>query len=76
MEKTEDVFHFLVECLAYKGPRDILFNSITANNGYFQTYDGLQKFIWLLTSENINDVKLVAMFLNNAMPLRVAGRPF
>ena len=76
MDKTEDEYHFLIECPAYKGPRDILSESIASSNCYFRMYDGMQKFIWLLTSDNLNDVKLVATFLNDAIPLRVAGKPF
>ena len=76
LDRTEDECHFLVECPAYKEPRNILFESIATRNRFFHSYNTKQKFIWLLTSDDLHDVKLVASFLGSAMSLRVTGKPF
>ena len=65
--EVEDERHFLLECPVYNAERDILFQHISQSNPYFAQYNDLQKFTWLMSNDNIADVKQVALYLHTAL---------
>ena len=66
----EDECHFVVKCPAYKIMRDKLFNHMASNNQFFLTYNDVQKFIWLFSSENVTDIAILARFVKDAWDVR------
>ena len=67
---TEDEMHFMIDCPRYRDLREELFHSISVTNPQFASYNGHQKFIWLLTSENMCEIKLTATYLLKAFKRR------
>jgi hypothetical protein len=70
VDETEDEEHFLVKCSKYHHLREPLFQQISMRNIHFKSYDDRQKFMWLLTTENLDELKSVANFINEAFKLR------
>ena len=72
MNKIEDEYHYLVECPLYKDNRSKLFSYIIEENKYFPVYNGIQKFIWIMTCENILILNQFGEFLirNNALRIQ------
>ena len=68
--KTEDEFHFLLHCPKYNDLRKKLYENISLNNRIFMDYNGQHKFIWLLSNENLSDIKSLASFIETGMSLR------
>ena len=71
----EDETHFLIECPAYSLLREELFNSIELSNKFFCNYTHREKLIWLMSNEQLEEIKLVASFIQAAMSRRVRGEP-
>jgi len=70
LNKIEDEFHFLLECPLYEDLRVKLFTSISGNNKYFCQYSHGQKFIWIMTTEEVNDLNQLGDFLCDAFRVR------
>jgi len=70
LNKSEDEHHFLIDCSAYVNLRGHMFTKISKNNLHFNSYTGDDKFIWLMSNENINDLLVTAQFIHQAMSLR------
>ena len=73
--KIEDELHFLLECPMYSSERDTLFQYISQSNQHFAQYNDVQKFTWLMSNDNITDVKQVALYLHTAFSKRATGKP-
>ena len=67
---VENEQHFLIKCPAYADLRNKLFSSINLGNPHFINYSEENKFLWLMSSENLQDLKLTAEFIHQAMHLR------
>ena len=67
---SEDESHFLIICPTYKEPRAALFQHFALHNPHFNDYLDSQKFLWIMSSENIEDAKQLAIFLEEAITLR------
>ena len=70
MDAVEDELHFLIECPKYDQCRDSLFSRVGGMNKYFSMYDSTQKFLWLLTNENLEALEVTAAFIVGAFELR------
>ena len=51
--KIEDEYHFMLECPLYKSLRQQFFKTITNSNGYFGSHCPHDKFIWIMTTEDM-----------------------
>ena len=71
----EDETRFLIECLAYSQLREGLFEKIKLSNKYFCNYSDNEKLIWLMSNDNLGEIKLVASFIHAAMTQRGNGEP-
>ena len=72
LETCENELHFLISCPAYSDLREKLFTDIICRNPNFSLYNKTDKFIWLMTSEDISDIKAVAHFIQKSMLRRSA----
>jgi hypothetical protein len=70
LSTTEDEKHFLLHCSRYSAERVKLFSLISSNNNYFNDYDDNQKFLWLMTNENLKNMKSISTFILEAIHLR------
>ena len=67
----EDEKHFLIDCPAFNTSRNILFNEVTKMNPLFHTYSSENKFIWLMSQEDVKILKLTAAFIKTSMEERI-----
>ena len=67
---TEDEKHFLLECPAHQVRREALFSAFSNNNPHFLQYNKENKFFWLMSSENVEDVKHLGIFVNESFQAR------
>jgi hypothetical protein len=70
LKQCEDEKHFLINCPAYSNLRHQLFTTVITLNANFTHYNDDQKFIWLMSTENIPTIKLVAKFIIDALTIR------
>ena len=68
--KTEDEYHFLVECSQYQSLRNELFNKCSNLNKHFSSYENCEKFIWIMTSENMEQLGNLDTFIVKALNVR------
>ena len=73
--KMEDELHFLLDCPAYEDLRNEMFVNIQNSNEHFNSYNNVQKLIWLMSSENKQDILTVASFIDRGMSRRGSGGP-
>ena len=66
----EDERHFLIDCPLYDNLRDNLYSAISERNVHFCSYTPIQKFTWLMTTEDLNCLSVIASFIHKAMKLR------
>ena len=69
-QETEDEFHFVMKCARYTVPRESMFNSVREKNIHFSNYTEHQKFIWLMSDEDLAGAKVLAKFISNSLELR------
>ena len=68
--KTEDEYHFLVECSQYQSLRNELFNKCSNLNKHFNSYGNCEKIIWIMTSENMEQLGNLGTFIVKALNVR------
>lgn len=69
--KIEDEMHFITSCPLYSNERKSLYKSLIHNSKEFQSLrTEEQKFIFIMTNENVNVMTNLAKFTFNAMQLR------
>ena len=68
--KCEDEEHFLIQCKAFNDKRLILWQKIQLSNPFFTSYSSRNKLIWLMSQEDINLLKDVALFIKSNMEER------
>jgi hypothetical protein len=66
----EDEEHFLLNCPLYSSLRSSLYDTCSANNPFFNMYNNDQKFLWLLTNEDMNSILKVAEYIYEGMKMR------
>ena len=71
LNKTEDELHFMLECPAYEAQRVVLINHMEAHNVNFATYNVKQKLIWIMSNENLDNLKSLGNFITQAMQIRM-----
>jgi hypothetical protein len=69
--QVEDEIHFVLQCPAYNNLRASLLQDIF-NHNLISSNDE-QKFIWLMSSEDINTNKQLAKFITAAYEARLQG---
>ena len=67
---VEDEFHFVTKCPLYTGERKHLFNTVSIKCKNFESMTGKQKFIYILSNEDINLVRALSKFLFRSFKLR------
>ena len=70
LQEVEDEIHFLTKCPAFSSQRASLFDKFLANNPNFSTYNDLQKFIWILSVEDMQLLSSAASYIKTCMELR------
>ena len=70
--EMEDEFHFLVKCPKYQDLRSSLYAKNLAWNLHFGSYSEKQKFLWLMSNEDLGCAKHLANFIANALAMRDA----
>ena len=68
--KFEDEYNFMLECPLYKSLRQQFFKTITNSNGYFGSYCPHNKFIWIMTTEDVGTLNQLDEFIINCFLLR------
>ena len=68
----EDELHFLIECPRYNSLRHELFKKVEERNIHFHSYNSKQKLIWLLSSENLDDIKDTGQYIVLALEQRTS----
>ena len=63
--KIEDEYHFMLECSLYKSLRQQFFKTLTNSNGYFISYCPHDKFIWIMTTEDMGTLNQLGEFIIN-----------
>lgn len=66
----EDEIHFLLQCPNYTELRSELFTFCMSRNKYFRLYDDMQKFIWLLSSDDLEIINSLSLFIYESMAKR------
>ena len=56
----EDEEHFLVRCQKYVTQREALFREIKDLNVFFKLYSDAQKFVWLMSNEDVKIIRTVS----------------
>jgi hypothetical protein len=70
-KEVEDEKHFLITCPLYENQRDILFETCRENCRRFDLLTAEnEKFIFIMTNEDINIVKSVAKFVSDSFKFR------
>ena len=64
--KVGDEYHFLTECVSHSENRNILFHKITKEIPNFLFQSNKEKFISILTSQNMNALLSLAKFIAKA----------
>ena len=72
MKRTEDEYHFILECPLYSDLRNKLYAKCSKYNQYFNRYKPSEKFIWIFTMENMQLINHLGDFLYNLFKLRNA----
>ena len=70
LREKEDEFHFTIRCARYKIPREALFKKVAEKNIHFINYTEHQKFIWLMSDEELAGAKEMGNFIGNSLELR------
>ena len=69
--EVENEIHFLITCPLYRDERESLFHTCRENCRLFDSIPSEeQKYIFIMTNENINVIKAVAKFIINSLKLR------
>ena len=68
--EPEDEPHFLIKCTAFTRQRDILFATVTSVNPHFSSYNAEQRFLWLMSTEDMKVLPHVANYIECCMDIR------
>ena len=68
--EIEDEMHFILDCPAYGIPRENLLDLIKTDNVNFTSYNPKQKFIWIMSNENLDHLKALGKYITQAMLIR------
>jgi len=74
LHKTEDEFHFIMECPKYKQLREHFFSTISFANYHFRDYNMMNQFIWIMTNEDHKILSNFGQFLISAWELRLKDK--
>ena len=66
LHKVEDEEHFLIECPKYEEYRKSLFESASELSIHFNDLSNYNKFIWIMSNENVTLIKELGIFLTIA----------
>ena len=66
-KETEDEFHVVIACPKYSSFRDDLFQKL---NKYFNEYGDEEKFIWIMSNEDIDQMKGLGTFITKLLKSR------
>ena len=70
-DEIEDEIHFVVKCPLYSSERKTLFHTLTRNSKNFDLLNSdEQKFIFIMTNEDMGVMKQLAKFTFNSMQIR------
>ena len=67
---TEDEMHFVLKCAAYENLRADLLKQCVADNAHFSSYNFHQKFIWIMSNENLDNQKSLGKYIYAALKVR------
>ena len=67
---VEDECHFITKCPLYKEERKLLFNAFSNECKHFESLTDEQKFIFILSNEDIGLTKFLAKFLFRSFKIR------
>ena len=70
LNKVEDEQHFMCSCPLYKAYRDDLYSYIVSVNKNFENLSDENKFIWLLSNEDIAIIFKISNYLISCFNLR------
>ena len=70
LNETEDELHLVLKCTAYEHLRKDLLNQFAAGNVHFQSYSIQQKFVWIMSHESLDNLKILGKFISDALNLR------
>ena len=71
LHKVEDEEHFLIECPKYEEYRKSLFESASELSIHFNDLSNYNKFIWIMSNENVTLIKELGIFLTIASEKQV-----
>ena len=66
LHKVEDEEHFFIECPKYEEYRKSLFESASELSIHFNDLSNYNKFIWIMSNENVTLIKELGIFLTIA----------
>jgi hypothetical protein len=70
LNKTEDEEHFVTECTKYEVIRKELYREVNRINAHFTTYSQKNKFLWLMSNEEVKIQESLAKYLKESMDMR------
>ena len=68
--ETEDEFHFLIKCTAFTDQRNLLYATVSSVNPYFSSYKDVQRFSWLMSTEDMKILPHIAKFIQCCLDKR------
>ena len=68
--EIEDEFHFLIRCPKYLTEREFLFTYISKYCLNFNLLSDQNKFVWLMTTEDINIIQKLANYIHSCFEIR------
>ena len=69
-KETEDEFHVVIACPKYSSFRDDLFQKCKILNKYFNEYGDEEKFIWIMSNEDIDQMNCLDTFITKSLKSR------
>ena len=66
----EDEEYFLIRCQKYETQREALFREIKDLNVFFESYSDAQKFVWLMSNEDVKVIRTVSTFVHQCFEIR------
>ena len=65
----EDEEQFLIGCQKYETQRKALFREMTDLNVFFDSYSDAQKFVWLMSNEDVKIIRTVSAFVHQCFKI-------
>ena len=70
LNDMEDELHFVLKCTAYDHLRADLLKQFEVGNPHFSSYNIHQKFIWIMSNENLDNLKSLGKYISAALKVR------